>query len=592
MGGQSRVNGKLNTFIRILLITVSFLVIGIGLKNSILGIEHEKNVMSNLRFIDEIDEEKVAFSAWEASYDKMYYIVLPTAYLKHDFEVEISYEDRFYDIYIDGKKYQNGSVWKEELQEEIHQLKIVDVLGNVRMEKPLQILVSANNPAIMVTVEAKDALYSKQEFANKQYVENGNIMMVDEKGQVVLKDTLEIFKVRGNLTANKEKKPFTFTLSKGASLCGMSASQNWHLLANATDGSHIRNQVMLDWAGEMMESYQPEGEHIDLYINGEYQGLYFLTETIEMGTERVDIDASNGKLLEMELNYRAVLEDNCVVTDREHYWVVHEELPMLENELTEIENYLNDIESALYSKEGISEVSGRKLEELLDFDSWTDTWLLKEISSDHDLGTTSQFAVVEDWENRSILFAGPEWDFDGTLGNGMVPWSVNPRNLVAAIPNTKGIDSVTQNRWLAQMYQHEGFQELLVEKFENEVQPKIKQLLEYEIDNYAENVRRSVMLDTLRWKGNGVHHFFALPENYSLASAEDYHKYDVLDCHVDMIKEFLTEKEQFLQELWIDGVEFEVMIEEHNEEGMSRELNNDIYTWIVKDNAYGNLESE
>ena len=113
----------------------------------------------------------------------------------------------------------------------------------------------------------------------------------------------------------------------------------------------------------------------------------------------------------------------------------------------------------------------------------------------------------------------------------------------------------------------------------------LKRLLEYEIDNYAEAVKRPALLDSLRWKGNGVHHYFALPKNYSLGEAEDYHKYDVMGCHIEMIKGFLAEKEQFLQELWIDGVEFEVMIEEHNEEGMSLELNNDIYTWIAKEDV-------
>ena len=93
------------------------------------------------------------------------------------------------------------------------------------------------------------------------------------------------------------------------------------------------------------------------------------------------------------------------------------------------------------------------------------------------------------------------------------------------------------------------------------------------------------MLDSLRWKGNGYNYSFAMPKDYSLKKAEDYKKYDVLDQHVQMIKEFLKEKEQFLQELWIENVEFEVEIEEHNEEGMSLELNNDIYTWIRKDDV-------
>ena len=271
-------------------------------------------------------------------------------------------------------------------------------------------------------------------------------------------------------------------------------------------------------------------------------------------------------------------------TDKEHYWVLHKEEPLGQETVQEVTEYLNDIESALYSENGISKISGKRLEELLDLESWTDSWLLKEISSDHDLGTTSQFGVIADWENRSILKAGPEWDFDGTLGNAMVPWARNPRNLVAAIPNTKGIESVSQNKWLAQMYQHKIFKELLVQKFVEEIQPKIKCLLETEIDAYAEQIRRAALLDSLRWIGNGVTRYFAYPQDFSLKEEEDYHKYDVLDCHIAMVKDFLIEKEQFLKELWVEEAEFEVIIEEHNEEGMSLELNNDVYTWIRKDN--------
>ncbi len=577
-------NGKRNSFVRSLLVLISIIVIFLEIKSSVEAIDHEKNVMSNLRFVDEIDGKEVSFSAWEASREGMYYLVLPSMYLEHDFNVKVKYEDRFYSIYIDDEEYRNDNVWEDPLKEEVHWLKLVDFTGKVHMEKPFQILVSEKIPAIMVTVDAKKELYNHKEYANKQYVEKGNIVMLDERGKIVLDESMERFKVRGNLTSSFAKKPFTFTLPHSISLCGMNESQNWHLLANATDGSHIRNQIMLDWAEEISDVYQPDGEFVDLYVNGEYQGLYFLTETLEISEKRLNIDNFNSILMEMELDYRALEEDNCVVTEQGHYWVIHKDTPVSKTKLNKIELYLNDIESALFSVDGISDISGKKINELLDFDSWTDTWLLKEISSDHDLGTTSQFGVVNDWENRSILIAGPEWDFDGTFGNGMVPWSINPRNLVTAIPNTKGIKSVSQNKWLAQMYHHDNFKEILVYKFVEEVQPKIVRLLDYEIDDYAEKIRRAALLDSVRWNGNGICEYFEYPPDFALGVAEDYRKYDVLDCHIDMIKNFLKEKEQFLQELWVDDVEFEVLIEEHNEPGMNLELNNDIYTWIRKEN--------
>lgn len=581
-------NGKLNLVLRRILVVLGILVIFLGIKTSIEGIKHEKNVMSDLKFITGMDGKEIVFAPWQAKKEKTYYMILPAGYGKSKFTGKLFYDDRFYSIYIDDKLYKNGDAWTDNLKEEMHQLRIEDYFGKVRMDKPFQVLVSESVPAFMVTVEAKDELLSTKEYANKQYVEQGNVVILDEDGNILLENEMERLKVRGNLTSNMDKKPFTFTLSEEVSLFGMSASKNWHLLANATDGSHIRNTIMLDWTQEMCEGYHPSGTAVDLFINGEYQGLYFLTETIEVSENRLKLDKENSVLVEMELDYRVVEEVNYVSTTREHYWVIHEELPVAEQEKEEVKLYLDDIESALYSEEGISEISGRRLEELLDFDSWTDTWLLKEISSDHDLGTTSQFGIVEDWKNRSVLLAGPEWDFDGTFGNGNVPWARNPRNLVAAIPNTKGIESVSQNKWLAQMYCHEEFRDMLIQKFQTEVQPKIARLLEQEIDDYAEAIRRPALLDSLRWIGNGTYYYFMAPEDFALGEGEDYHKYDVLDSHVRMVKNFLMEKEQFLQELWVDGVEFEVIIEEHNEEGMALDMNNDIYTWIPKKTVSGN----
>ena len=576
-------NSRLHKILRTILFITAFTVITVGIVISIEETDHESIVMEQLRFVDEYEGKELEFALWKAKREDTYYMILPSGYTTQELEAKISYHDTFYDLYIDDVKYESGSWFRESLQEQIHQIKLVDFLGRIHMEKPFLILVSEGQlPAMMVTVESREGIEHLAEFSNQEYMETGQMVFMDEQGELVLETTLERFKVRGNLTSTLDKKPYTITLKEAFSFCQMPKARNWHLLADATDGSHIRNKLMMDWAGEMCSGYQPQGEFVELFINGEYQGLYLLTETIEIGENRLQLDVSNSVLAEMELSYRAKEEENCIVTKEEHYWVAHSQMPLPQSDLEEIKEYLNEIESALYSSDGYSKNSGKALEELLDFDSWTDTWLLKEISSDHDLGTTSQFGIVENWKERSIFLAGPEWDFDGTLGNGMVPWARNPRNLVTAIYNTKGIESVSQNKWLAQMYQQEGFRKLLTEKFRDEVQPKIERLLEYEIEDYVNFIRRSALLDSLRWNGNDIHPYFAFPQGYSIPTEGDYHKYDVIDSHVQVIRDFLMEKSKFLQELWLEGVEFEVVIEEHNEEGMSKELNNDVYTWIRK----------
>ena len=112
-------NDKLNSFLWGSLVVIGILVVFIGLKTSVEGIEHEKNVMKDLRFVTEINEAAFEFSAWEVQREKAYYMVLPTMFEKSEFAAEVSYDDRFYSVYIDDKIYQNGDVWKDNLKEEL-----------------------------------------------------------------------------------------------------------------------------------------------------------------------------------------------------------------------------------------------------------------------------------------------------------------------------------------------------------------------------------------------------------------------------------------------------------------------------------------
>lgn len=291
-------------------------------------------------------------------------------------------------------------------------------------------------------------------------MEKGNAVMFDEKGMLLIDKKLEKISVRGNTSADLPKKPFRIEFAEEIGLCGMEPAREWNLIANYKDETHIRNKLMLDWADELGEGYNVEGEYLELYVNGEYQGLYLLTETVTVGENRLELEADNSIFAEMELYYRAPEEKNYIVTERSHYWVIHSEEKLSEEKLADITKWFNEVESALYSENGTGNNTGKALEEMLDFDS--------------------------------------------SLGNTKLEIFRNPRNLVVAIPNTKGIECVTQNKWLAPMYQNPLFKEMLVNKFQTEIRPKIKQLLEWQIDEYISKIERSVLLDSVRWEKNLV----------------------------------------------------------------------------------------
>ena len=565
------------------LLIAALVCIGLFINRELKNFNYEAKVLEEIVLVDEMEGIEISYTIWEAAKMQTCYVVLPSMYAAKKIDFQIQYNQNFYKLYIDDKMYQSGEMWEGLTGEMVYRLRAEDIFGRILLEKPLQILISENLPVMMVTVDSKDALYEIKEYSNKQYAEKGNIVMFDGKGNPVVDEQLKKIAVRGNTSAKLSKKPFRIEFMEPVSLCGMAPATQWNLIANAKDGTHIRNKMILDWAKELGEDYNVSCDYVELFINGQYQGIYLLTETVTVGENRLELDTQNSVLAEMELYYRVEESAHYFSTRQQHYWVLHSENYLKEEEIVKIKEHFDEIESALYAKDGKGEKTGKDLQELLDFDSWTDAWLLEEISSDVDLGTTSQFAYIKDWNSRSPLMAGPEWDFDSTLGNSSLEAFREPRNLVAAIWNTKGIQCITQNKWLAPMYENEAFKTALIEKYEQEIRPKIQTLLEEEIDNYILKIRRAVLLDALRWRGNGITDYTYQPKEFEAAKTGDYHRYDIIDKQVDYLKEFLREKEKFLTELWLEGVEFEVIIEERNFDGMNLELNNDIYTWIRKE---------
>lgn len=95
-------------------------------------------------------------------------------------------------------------------------------------------------------------------------------------------------KLRGNSTAGLPKRPFNIKLDKRTNLFDMGEGKRWCLLANYLDRSNLRNQLAFD-LGNAIGLPKIESVWCVLIYNGEYRGLYQLTEKITIDTERVNI---------------------------------------------------------------------------------------------------------------------------------------------------------------------------------------------------------------------------------------------------------------------------------------------------------------
>ncbi len=103
-----------------------------------------------------------------------------------------------------------------------------------------------------------------------------------DKSEDVVTAIKSKIKVRGDFNAGRPKKGYRIELSQQESLLGMRKDDDWILFAMYFDIPRIRVKTAFEiWKSlEPKDSTAvlPELKYINLYINGEYQGLYLLAE--------------------------------------------------------------------------------------------------------------------------------------------------------------------------------------------------------------------------------------------------------------------------------------------------------------------------
>jgi len=100
--------------------------------------------------------------------------------------------------------------------------------------------------------------------------------------------------LRGNYSQSLPQKPYKITTlnadstENNVSLLGMPVEHDWALVANYNDKVFMRNQLAYKLFSEMGH-YATRNKHCEVVVNGSYQGIYLLNETIKRDNNRVNI---------------------------------------------------------------------------------------------------------------------------------------------------------------------------------------------------------------------------------------------------------------------------------------------------------------
>lgn len=270
---------------------------------------------------------------------------------------------------------------------------------------------SGTLPVIFIKTENSTPVTSKTEYLSAEFWLDP---MGNEKIEAVGSEMEPLFiqiRGRGHSSWKGNKKPYKLKLDTKTSLIGMPKNKHWALLKpseNTVAGLQFGRIMNMAWT--------PDFRPVEVVLNGDYIGLYFLTETIRIDKNRVNIYEQQdgetdpnlikgGWLVEVD-NYSddcqiTILENNkCNLTLKYHS---PEDLSL--QQLQWLTNEFNSINSAIYSADKTS----KEWEEYLDIESLARYFIIQEVMDNPD-GFHGSFYLHKDLADNSKWVAGPIWD--------------------------------------------------------------------------------------------------------------------------------------------------------------------------------------
>jgi hypothetical protein len=379
-------------------------------------------------------------------------------------------------VSIDGNSVSSGVNVGDITLEESHKITI----GNKHYKLVLH--KSENVAAIYINTAtgSMDEIYD-----DIDHEEPISIKIYDETGTVNYSANDSYLKGRGNSTWDyKDKKPFSLKLSSASEILGMDASIRWALLANAYDVTNMRDKIVKDFAGNLDLAYSPKEEYADLYLNGEYNGLYVISEKVEVAENRLELP-EDSVLCTFEFSQRWNLLENPVATDEGQ--VIEVKYPQVcsESKLNEISSYIQQMENAIMDENG-------NIAEIIDIDSWARMYLIEEVFEDVDVGIASSYFYWSEADGK--IYSGPVWDFDRSMGSDIA--NCNPETFFA------------KREWRSLGYQvpyydallkHEDFRERVIEIYYDEFAPLMEELVDDKVEELGLKINKASDMNYVRW---------------------------------------------------------------------------------------------
>ena len=376
-----------------------------------------------------------------------------------------------------------------------------------------------NIPVVYLETENEAEITSKSQYVNATFSMDG------ENGAPSQKETTIRIRGRGNSSWKWEKKPYKIHFAEPTSLLGLPAAEEWALFSNYADKSLFRNRLAQVMASTLSFDYNPTHVCVDVFLNGEYLGVYTLGEHLEEGTGRVEVDydmsardcgyfmEAGGVVSGVDvkgMNYfHAGLVKFVLVKGPEYNTLTSEQFAY-------IKDYLTAANAAVMKGEGY--------EEYLDMTTLVDWLIMIELSNNTDCSWRRSTYLVKN-PGEKIKF-GPVWDFDLAFGN----FSKDDQSYESWASSTE--DDYVGETWSTHLLKDPEFKALFKARWE-EVKDVLLETAMEEIDSSYELLFPSAMENFERWDILGRKVAFE-PQSTS--------RYPTYESQMDYLRDFLEQR--------------------------------------------------
>ena len=250
----------------------------------------------------------------------------------------------------------------------------------------------------------------------REFWHGGSLTLRSDNPELNFSNASVHLRGRGNATwwSGPNKRPLRVRFDTPQGMFGSEAHRDWILLANAFDGSLLRTHFTFYFASLLGDTtvYVPLTQFVHLYINGEYVGVYQLTDERDNGPGRgnviVDSDPAVSEFwLEMDMRtteyfnihglyYDIRMPSGSALTD-DHIEYAH--------------MFLLSVSNAIRAHDWDRIIT------LIDVDSFVDFYIVQEWSKETDVAFSSVFMQILGQGDDRRLVMGPLWDFDNSFGN-------------------------------------------------------------------------------------------------------------------------------------------------------------------------------